>query len=133
MRATRKRPDRRGAAIVEFAVCVPMLVLLIFGSIQACNLLFLERALTTAAYEATLEVSKADASLATVQQRGSSILDAYGVTGGAIRVSPGGPLEEIPLGATVTITVTAPVGPNVPGPEITLVDAEVEATGVTMK
>ncbi len=43
---------RRGAAVVEFAVCLPVILLIVFGSIEAANLLFLRQALIQSSYEA---------------------------------------------------------------------------------
>ncbi len=42
---------RRGAAVLEFAVCLPLLMLLIIGAIEATHALFLKQALSAAAYE----------------------------------------------------------------------------------
>jgi Flp pilus assembly protein TadG len=44
-------PGRRGVAAAEFAVCLPVLVLVVFASIEACSMIFLKESLTVAAYE----------------------------------------------------------------------------------
>lgn len=49
-RPTRKR-KRRGAAVVEFAVCLPVIIIIVFGAIEAASLLFLKQALIQSAYE----------------------------------------------------------------------------------
>ena len=41
-------------AVVELAVCLPVLVLIIMGSIEACNLTFLKQKLTEAAYQGAM-------------------------------------------------------------------------------
>ena len=45
-----KRQSRRAAAVVELAVCLPLLFTIFFGSIEACNVIFLKQAVTAAAY-----------------------------------------------------------------------------------
>ena len=52
-RSVRRR--QRGMAAVEFAVCLPVLVLLVFGAIEASSFIFLKQALTVAAYEGVRE------------------------------------------------------------------------------
>jgi len=42
---------RRGVATVEFAVCLPIIVLVVFGSIEAASMLFLRQAMIQTAYE----------------------------------------------------------------------------------
>lgn len=37
----RKTARRRGAAVVEFAVCLPVIILVVLGSIEAASMLFL--------------------------------------------------------------------------------------------
>jgi Flp pilus assembly protein TadG len=46
-----KRVSRRGAAVVEFAVCLPVILLIVLGSIEAASMLFLRQALIQSAYE----------------------------------------------------------------------------------
>ena len=47
----RARDARKGAAVVEFAVCLPVVVLIVLGSIEAASLLFLKQTLVQASYE----------------------------------------------------------------------------------
>ena len=44
-------PSRSGVAAVEFAVCLPVLVVLILGSIECCSMIFLRQSLAIVAYE----------------------------------------------------------------------------------
>ncbi len=39
---------RRGVAATEFAVCLPIIVLLVLGTIEACSLIFLKQTLAIA-------------------------------------------------------------------------------------
>ncbi len=50
-RRPRRRFSRRGAATVEFAVCLPALIALTIGTIDLCSMLFLKESITLAAYE----------------------------------------------------------------------------------
>ena len=46
-----RKSRRRGAATVEFAVCLPIIVLVVFGSIEGASMLFLRQAMIQSAYE----------------------------------------------------------------------------------
>ena len=47
----RRAKGRRGAATVEFAICLPVLVILTIGTLDVCSMLFLKESITLAAYE----------------------------------------------------------------------------------
>jgi len=49
--AKRFRGKRFGAAAVEFAVCLPLIILIVAGSIEGASLLFLRQALIQSSYE----------------------------------------------------------------------------------
>lgn len=107
------RRFRAGTATVELAVCLPMLALLVFGGLQACDLVYLKHSLTSAAYEGSLELSKNDATLADVEARIQQVLDARGVSDTNCEILPAGTLiEQTPAGTTLTIVVTADTSPN---------------------
>ena len=48
----RDRLARRGTAAAEFALCLPLLVVLLMGAMETCNLLYLRTRMNSVAYEA---------------------------------------------------------------------------------
>ena len=113
--ATRTRA-RRGVATVELAVCLPALTLLVFGSMQACDMIYLKHGLTTAAYEGSLEAARPDASDASVQGRIEQVLGLRGVKSGSCTITSDQPIEVLPVGEEIRFVVRAPVAPNLKFP-----------------
>lgn len=105
--------ERRGAAVTELAVCLPLLTLIVFGSIQACNLIYLKHGCITAAYEGTLELPKHNATSSSIVTRAQQVLDARGVRSAQIRILPAGvEISTQNPGTPFTIEVTADVRSN---------------------
>lgn len=48
---SRPKKNRSGAAAVELAISLPVLVMLLFGTIETCTMIFLQQSLEIAAYE----------------------------------------------------------------------------------
>lgn len=117
-RSSRRRlrlRSRRGIATVELAICLPVLSLIVFGAIQATNLIFLQHAVTAAAYEGALELAKPNATNSSVQTRIQQVLDAREVTGSTISILPGGTnVQQTPPGTIVTLEVTTGTTSNMP-------------------
>lgn len=111
-----KRPLRcqhRGVATVELAVCLPMLCLLVFGSIQASNLIYLKHAITSAAYEGTLELTRADADPDSVEARVEQVLSMHEIINYSIEISPTGrTFDSLAAGDPVSIRVQMDVPSN---------------------
>jgi len=108
-----RRRRRRGAAAVEFAVCLPILVLLVFGSIEACSFIFLKQSLSVAAYEGAREATLSNSTTSAASVRSQRILDSRGVTDYSISF-PGGTPDAALRGQPVTVEVTAPTQTNSP-------------------
>jgi Flp pilus assembly protein TadG len=109
-----KRADRRrGAAVVEFAVCIPIIVLLILGSIEATSAIFLRQALTTAAYEGIREAARPGADSAQALARVQSVLSSRQVRGASIRFTPSDVLS-VGRGDIVSVEVEASFSANSP-------------------
>ena len=68
------RNKRLGAAIVEMAICLPVIVLLTYGTIELAGGLFLKQTLTSAAHEGALAGMRLDATEASVRERVELIL-----------------------------------------------------------
>ncbi|WP_146578041.1 TadE/TadG family type IV pilus assembly protein [Neorhodopirellula pilleata] len=104
---------RRGAAAVEFAVCLPVLTLMVFGSIEASTMIFLKQTLNVAAYEAGREAIRSGSSNANATVRASGILQNREVQDFTIRF-PNGESFDAQRGQDIIVEVSAPSGPNSP-------------------
>jgi Flp pilus assembly protein TadG len=105
--------NRKGAALVELAVCLPVLMILILGSIEATGAIFVRQALTTAAYEAAREASRTGATTATATERGQAVLDARRIQNSTISFTPAD-VAAATRGSLITIEVTATLNGNSP-------------------
>lgn len=104
---------RTGAAAVEFAVCLPMIVLLVFGSIEASSFIFLKQGLAVAAYEATREAIRPGSSNGSATAQGQNILNARQVQESTINILSG-EVSELESGTEIVVEVSAPTAPNSP-------------------
>jgi hypothetical protein len=98
-------------AATELAVCLPVIVLLVIASIEACSAIFLKQSLTVAAYEGVRAAIAADATAANVQAVCNQVLADRRISGGTITVSPAN-IGALTPGEYVNVTVTAPCSSN---------------------
>ena len=112
-RGPRDSRQRRGAAVIEFAVCLPVIVLLVLGSIEATSFIFLKQSLQTAAYEGTRHAIRRGATRDEAEGRVHNILDARRVRGANIQFPLGDP-DSADRGALVAVQVAAPASTNSP-------------------
>ncbi len=107
----RATQSRRGLATAELAVCLPILMVVALGSIEATNAIFLKQHLTSAAYEgarAAITPGQTSAGATTAAQ---NVLTAFGVSGGSISITPT-VTSTTTTGTQITVTVTAPFSSN---------------------
>ncbi|MBL8850345.1 MAG: pilus assembly protein [Planctomycetaceae bacterium] len=102
---------RRGVAAAEFAVCLPVLVLVVFASIEACTMIFLKESLTVAAYEGSRVVFQSSATDADVIARCQEVLAERSVDGATVEVLPAD-FGTIAAGEPIEIRVSAPCASN---------------------
>lgn len=102
---------RKGAAAVELAVCLPVLMLLTMATLEATDLVFLRQRLVTAAFEAARTATAPGQTSAGGIASGTNILTARGITGGNVSISPT-VLSNTATGTQVNATVTAPFATN---------------------
>ena len=105
------RPLRAGVAASEFAVCLPILVLIFMGMIEACTMIFLKQSLSVAAYEGMRTALEQNASLTDVEQTCQQILDERRVRGANISLSPTN-FNALRPGEYFTLSVSAPCNDN---------------------
>ncbi|MDV6033337.1 MAG: pilus assembly protein [Phycisphaera sp. RhM] len=106
------RRKRDGVAAVEFAVCLPVIVLLVFGSIEASSFIFLKQSLSVACYEAAREASQSGSTEAEADSRALAILESRRVNDFEIRFPTG--VDELQRGEQVVCEISAPTRTNSP-------------------
>lgn len=128
---TNRRSDkpRQGAALVETAICLPVMLLLTFGAIEASNAIVLKQTLTeisceTARFATSQGTTKDDA-----LQRANEIVAARGLNDVVIDISPD-VTATTPSGTPVTVTVSAAATSNSIGPQWYFKDSTMSATVV---
>ncbi|MGI9458114.1 MAG: TadE/TadG family type IV pilus assembly protein [Aeoliella sp.] len=107
---------RGGVAAAEFAVCLPVIVLLILAMIESCTMIFLKQSVSIAAYEGVRTALLEDAVAADVLRTGQQILTERRVRGGSITINPND-FQRLPVGEYIEVTVSAPADLNsvIPG------------------
>jgi Flp pilus assembly protein TadG len=114
-----KRPEparlqkrrRRGVAAVEFAVCLPIIVLIVLSTIEACSMIFLKQTLAIAAYQGARTAIIPGKKQADVVAACNQILNDRNVDGAVVSVKPKD-FENLEPGQYVDVTVTAPCNAN---------------------
>ena len=107
------RHVKRGVAAVEMAVCLPVIILLVFGAIEASSFIFLKQSLNVAAYEGIRETIRVGSGNGDGADRAGSILSSRAVQDFQIRF-PNGDASKADRGDEIVIEVTAPTAPNSP-------------------
>jgi hypothetical protein len=105
------RPRRSGAALVEFAVILPVLVLILMGTIETCTMIFLKQSLHIAAYEGARVAIVPDSEADDVRNAANRLLGMRRVKGASITVFPED-IANAPYGSFIQVEITAPCSIN---------------------
>ena len=108
---TKHKRDRRGAAAVEFAICLPILTVLVLAVIEASNAVYVQQAITSAAYEASNVVSASGGTASDAQTRANSVLNSLGIKSASVSITPA-VTSSTPLGTQISVTCSAPLSAN---------------------
>jgi hypothetical protein len=98
-------------AAAELAVCLPIVVLLVIATIEACSAIFLKQSLTVAAYEGVRTALVDGATASNVQTACNQVLADRKIEGATVTVSPLD-IASLSPGEYVDVTVTAPCSEN---------------------
>ncbi len=110
---TNSKRNRRGAALVEFAVCLPVLVLIILGSIEATSAIFVRQSLTVSAYEGIRQAIRHDGSSAAAVAKAEEVLTQRSIRSYTIQLTPPDP-TTVARGDEIAITISASIQQNSP-------------------
>lgn len=101
----------RGTAVTELAICLPLLVLITLGTVEACSMLYLQQKLETAAYEGSRVGCVPDATAANVRYQCETLLDAQSVNDYVITLNPSDP-ASLQQGEFLRVSIEAPCNTN---------------------
>lgn len=102
---------RRGAAVVEFAVCIPVLVLLTIGAIQVTDAIYLKNSLRVVAYETARESVETSHTNADAMTRANEVIALWNIKNATVTFDPAD-ISTAVAGQPITVTVSAPANDN---------------------
>ena len=106
----REKPQRRrGAYVVEFAICIPVLLGSVFGFLEIARFMYVRQALDQTAYESARQAVIAGGTAADASERANELLSAYGIKDSEVVVSPQTIDDET---AEVTVTIRCDFAEN---------------------
>jgi len=107
----RANRSRNGTAAVELAVCLPFLMIISIGSIEATNAIFLTQRLTSAAYEGARTAITPGQTTAGATAAANSVITQFGISGATVSITPT-VTTSMTTGTQITVKVTAPFSSN---------------------
>lgn len=110
---TARRKSRNGIATVELALVLPVMLILVLGTIEVCHRIFLRQSSLLVAYEGARLAARSITSSQDVIARCNTMLEQRRVVGGTVQVIPENLLALAP-GELFTIRVTVPWANNSP-------------------
>jgi Flp pilus assembly protein TadG len=100
------RKGRRGAAAVEFAVVLPIFIILVFGMIEYGRMVMVQQVITNASREGARRAVLDGATTSAVQSSVTTYLTNAQISGGSATVSPDPSTAN--SGDPITVTVNIP-------------------------
>ena len=103
------RRNRRGAAVVEFAVVVPIFLMMVFGMIEFGRAIMVQQVLTNASREGA-RLAVLDSPTPTAGQVTTTVttyLQKAGISGATVTINPTEPTTAA-YGVPITVTVQVP-------------------------
>ena len=109
MRLFRRRGGQLGSIIVEMAMCMPVMILLVFGCLELNSSIFLSQTLTSAAHEGALVGLRQNATEDEVVERVATIMNSRNISGYTVDVKTfGTSFDSLASGEKFAIFIEAP-------------------------
>ena len=114
--ATSKRFSRSAVVTVEFALVLPVLIALVVGIVESCNLIYVKQSLTVSAYEGSRAAIVKGMSLTDIEARSNQVLSDRRISNATVLISPNPPSASA-YGSYITVRVQTTYGSNaiIPG------------------
>jgi Flp pilus assembly protein TadG len=111
MKLRKRQAARCGTAVVELAICLPVMLVLVLGAIESCSMIFVDQSLNVVAYETIRSAIRANARSGEALTRAQQVIGERRLNQTVVSFDPPNP-EAAARGTPVTVTVTAPTAAN---------------------
>jgi Flp pilus assembly protein TadG len=101
-----RKSQRRGGATIEFAISLPLLLIVIFGAIDICERIFFKQSVSLVAYEGARLAARRSATSANVIARCQQMMQERRIDNGEIILSPSS-IDNLPPTTPITLTIRA--------------------------
>jgi Flp pilus assembly protein TadG len=98
---------RRGAVLIELAVCLPILTLIVLTAIEATAITFARQAMVQTAYEAAVVAVRREATNSDALAAAQAVTNGRMLAQVTIQFTPAD-VSQVPRGGLVTVTATVP-------------------------
>lgn len=98
--------NRKGGATIEFAISLPLLLIVIFGAIDICERIFFKQSVSLVAYEGARLATRRSATSANVIARCQQMMRERRITNGEIILRPG-TIDNLPPTTPITLIIRA--------------------------
>lgn len=92
-------------------MCLPLLMALVLGVIETTNAIFIQQAITSAAYEGANNASSTGGTTAIAIAKAKQVLSNLGIQSATISVSPD-VTASTPVGTKIVVTCSVPLSAN---------------------
>jgi len=104
--------DRKnGAAVVEFAVCLPVILILLLGGIECTSMVFVSQSLNVVAYEGIRAAIRSNATTTDTLARCDEVILERNLQDVQVTLSPSN-IEDLDRGTQISVVVSCPVNSN---------------------
>ena len=116
IQSTPERNLRSAVVTVELSIVLPVLMVVVVGIVESCNLIYIKQSLTISAYEGARAAIVKGMPLSEISDRSNQILSDRKIKNATILVSPNPP-SNASYGTYITVQVQASYGANslIPG------------------
>ena len=107
----RQHRNRNGAAVVEFAVCLPIIIFIVLASIEAASLMFLRQALVQSAYEGAKVAIRNGGNNSDALNAVSQVAAGRRIQNLNVTFTPSD-VSSVPQGEIIRVSISAPGDSN---------------------
>jgi Flp pilus assembly pilin Flp len=124
--------NRKGAAVVEFAVCLPVILIIVLGSIQAASMMFLRQTMVQCSYEAAKVAVSFRGTPSAATDAARRVAQGRRISNMDVRFSPSN-FDAVAKGQPIEVIVSAPGNANSLIPFGNFANRSVSARAVMVK